>query len=372
MPQNLKSAVPETVQEGHSLGQATSSSKRLIVSNLESQVRVCPSCGAGVSGAPLEISHESQLFACHACGLHFWHPVHRPDALWYEAAYQQRDETEMPLEPGHRYFLKDPRAPKRGRLLDLGCGVGNFIAAARDAGFDVTGVELDPAAARFAQQHYGLASVFVMRLEEFLAARPKNCFDIVTFFEVLEHQENPQAFLDVAKQLLAPAGYIALSVPNRCRWQKGTDPLDYPPNHLTRWSPGALRAILERNGFEILSLCEQPLGILRAAQVLSMGFRTGLIPRVAGGPPPTLADLGQLDTEQVRATVARVAAQRRHRIAAALARSKNLAMVPLAALFLPFLRLRGCKGLYLYSLARLRASAASRVPTTGNVRQFGG
>jgi len=66
----------------------------------------------------------------------------------------------MPLEPGHVFFLGDPRAPKQGRLLDMGCGTGNFIAAARDAGFDVTGIEPNQNAVRFAQQHYGLRNVF--------------------------------------------------------------------------------------------------------------------------------------------------------------------------------------------------------------------
>jgi SAM-dependent methyltransferase len=83
-----------------------------------------------------------------------------PDQKWHELASESRDETALPLGPGHRFSLSDPKAPKEGRLLDLSCEVGNFLAAARDIGFDVTGVELNQSAVRFARENYGLREVF--------------------------------------------------------------------------------------------------------------------------------------------------------------------------------------------------------------------
>lgn len=317
-------------------------------------IAACPACDNPATGKPLESFHGSSLFACGDCDLHFWHPLAMPDAAWYEAAYQGRDRTAMPLEPGHRFFLSDPKAPKSGRLLDLGCGVGNFAAAARDAGFDVTGVEFDPSAARFAQQHYGLKKVFAMRPEEFDAANLQQRFDCVTFFEVLEHQDDPRHFMRMAAEFLAGRGYLALSVPNRCRWQKGIETLDYPPNHLTRWSPKALQHFVERNGFEVLTLRQELLGIRRAAHVLSMGLRTGLVSRIAGERPPMMADLAELKPDEMQLAVERLEQHRRHRLASHLVRCKGLALTPIAALLLPYLRSRGYTGLYLYCLARKR------------------
>lgn len=313
---------------------------------------MCPACGEMTDSVLSEVFHQASLYSCPNCDLHFWHPVTMPDAAWYEMTYQGRDRTAMSLEPGHRFFLADPRAPKRGRLLDLGCGTGNFLAAARDAGFDVTGIEFDPAAVRFAQQYYGLHEVFALRPEQFRKTRPQEYFDVVTFFEVLEHQDKPRQFLDLAKDLVASRGFLALSVPNRCRWQKGIEPLDYPPNHLTRWSPEALRNLLEREGFEILSMRQEPLGSRRAAQVLSMAMPTGLVSRVAGERPATLADLSDMKPQEAQATVSRLATGPRHRIAARLAQFKTLAILPVASLLLPYFRLRGHTGLYLYCLAR--------------------
>jgi len=321
----------------------------------------CPACRKVSTKAPLESLHKSSLYACAECDLHFWHPAAMPGASWYETAYQGRDQTAMPLEPGHRYFLSDPKAPKGGRLLDIGCGVGNFLAAASGAGFDVTGIEVNRNAARFAQEHYGLKNISSQSPEEFLAARPLEKFDVVTFFEVLEHQENPQGFLEIAMDCLAPQGLIALSVPNRNRWQKAPDPLDYPPNHLTRWSPRALRNFLERNGFEILSLREEPLHVLRAAQVLSTGLRTGLASRVAGERPPMLADLAEMNPAEMKETMVRLESSGGHRLAARLARWKNFLLMPAAISLLPYLRLRGYVGLYLYCLARMNDPAENKV-----------
>jgi SAM-dependent methyltransferase len=313
---------------------------------------VCPACGTLAEAKPEEVFHQSSRFACSGCDLHFWHPVSMPDASWYEMAYQGRDQTAMALEPGHRFFLSDPKAPKSGRLLDLGCGVGNFLASARDAGFDVAGIELNQNAVRFAREHYGLRDVSAMRPADFLATRPKEKFEVVTFFEVLEHQEDPQGFLNIAKDFLADQGFLGLSVPNRDRWQKGVETLDYPPNHLTRWSPRALRNFLERNGFEVLTMQQEPLGIRRAAQVLSSGFRTGLISRVVGEQPPTLADLADMKPNEMKRTMKRVGESSGHRMARRMVGWKNLALMPAAGLLLPVLRLRGATGLYLYCLAR--------------------
>ena len=312
----------------------------------------CPACGAPSNRPALEIFHSASLYECTECDLHFWHPAAMPDAAWHERTYQDRDQTAMPLEPGHRFFLSDPKAPKNGRLLDVGCGVGNFLAAARHAGFEVTGIELNQNAIRFARKNYGLREVFAIRPEEFHSVHPGETFDVVTFFEVLEHQDDPQGFLNVAQQCLANGGYIALSVPNRSRWQKGVETLDYPPNHLTRWSPLALRNFLERNGFEVLSMKEEPLTIHRAAEVLSMALRTGLVTKIAGERPPTPSDLAAMAPAEVERAMERMTHATGHRLASRLVAWKKSAMIPAATLLLPFLRMRGFTGLYLYCLAR--------------------
>src|SRR2546421_3464656 len=219
---------------------------------------VCPACGEITREPAVEEFGRYHLFGCVACGLQFWEPREMPDARWYEHMYGGRDDKLLPLEPGHKYFLADPLAPPSGTLLDIGCGSGNFLAAARDAGYRVTGIELDRKAARCAKERLGLQRVLPLTISEFSEQFAGERFDVVTFFEVLEHQAVPVEFLQKAKLCVQPGGVIALSVPNRERWRTGPDVLDYPPNHFLRWNTASLRTFLSAQGFEVVSIREQP------------------------------------------------------------------------------------------------------------------
>jgi SAM-dependent methyltransferase len=226
-----------------------------------------------------------------------------PDARWYEQMYGGRDEQLMPLEPGHKYFLGDSLAPGHGELLDIGCGTGNFLAAARNVGYSVTGIELDRNAARFAKEELGLPRVLGLSISDFAERNPDEKFDVVTFFEVLEHQAAPAEFVEKVKSCLQPRGYIALSVPNRARWLTGPDPLDYPPNHFLRWNVEALRNLLSSRGFEVLSIREEPAGLGHTAQMLNMALRTGLSRKADGDASTSFRDVMQMAPEEAAAAL---------------------------------------------------------------------
>jgi SAM-dependent methyltransferase len=274
-----------------------------------------------------------------------------PDARWYEQMYGGRDEKLLPLEPGHKYFLADPFAPRRGELLDIGCGTGNFLAAARDAGYGVTGIELDRNAACFAKERLGLQKVLALTISDFAEQHAEERFDVVTFFEVLEHQATPVEFLQKVRACMRPGGVIALSVPNRERWLTGPDVLDYPPNHFLRWNAAALKKFLSAQGFEILSIREQPAGIAHTAQMINMALRTGISQTGAGEASASFREVMQMTPDQAEA-VLRAKPTTRQRAMEILGRIKNAACFPLAVAAFPYVRLRGLKGTYLYCLAR--------------------
>jgi SAM-dependent methyltransferase len=312
----------------------------------------CPACARNALDIAIERYGSYALFRCAACDLHFWEPRVMPDARWYEQMYGGRDEKLLPLEPGHKYFLADPLAPGRGELLDIGCGTGNFLAAARQAGYTVSGTELDRNAARFAKTQLDLPRVFGLTISEFAEHYQDQKFDVVTFFEVLEHQAAPMQFLQKVKACLRPRGYIALSVPNRERWLTGPDVLDYPPNHFLRWNARALRSLLSAHGFETLSVKEQPAGIGHTAQMINIALRTGLSERAAGNASTSFRDVMQMAPEEASAAL-EAAPTGRQRAVQFLGHLKSVACLPLAAAAYPYVRLRGYKGTYLYFLARL-------------------
>lgn len=275
-----------------------------------------------------------------------------PDTQWYEHIYGGRDGKLLALEPGHRYFLRDDQAPRHGQLLDIGCGTGNFLAAAREHGYEVTGTELDKNAAAFAKEKLGLPRVAGLTIADFAEKYPDQKFDVVTFFEVLEHQADPVTFLSSVKACLRTHGYAALSVPNRERWLTGPDVLDYPPNHFLRWSAPPLKAFLLAQGFRIVSLREQPAGLAYSAQMLNMSLRTGLSGRVGKAAPESFRDVIQMNPEEAR-TALQAKPTATQRLVRLLGRTKAAACLPLAVAAYPYVRLRRYKGAYLYCLAKL-------------------
>jgi 2-polyprenyl-3-methyl-5-hydroxy-6-metoxy-1,4-benzoquinol methylase len=320
---------------------------------MEAAVPICPACGQMAHEASIERCGRYELYGCSDCGLQFWEPREMPDARWYEQMYGGRDETLLPLEPGHKYFLADSLAPRGGELLDIGCGTGNFLAAARDAGYRVSGTELDRNAARFAKERLGLDRVLPLTVKEFVERHADEKFDVITFFEVLEHQAAPGEFLQKVKICLRPRGFIALSMPNRERWLTGPDVLDYPPNHFLRWNAAALKNFLEAQGFEVLSMREQPADVVHTAQMINMALRTGVTQNVAPEAASSFRDIMQMAPERAE-TALRAKPTTRQRLMQVLGRIKYAACFPLAVAVWPYVRLRGYKGTYLYCLARRR------------------
>ena len=274
---------------------------------------------------------------------------------WYETAFMGRDQVMESLQVWHKYFLRDARRLAPGRkLLDIGCGTGNLLAAARQLGFRVAGIELDRNAARLAKKMLGDVPVYGLALSDFAREHCEK-FDVVTFFEVLEHQDRPKEFLRLVRSCLKPGGYVGLSVPNRARWQPAQEFVDIPPNHLTRWDARALRTFLGNNGFEVVHVREQPVDAAYAAGLISSHIRTGLVERLAGERHRTLTELAAMDPHEAHQVVHRQEFAWRHRLGRRLIRMKKQALWPLGMVAAPYVRLRGFKGEDLYCLARLRS-----------------
>jgi len=327
-----------------------SAPKISVTVSLRPQV-VCPLCMKSSSLETLEDFYAYGLHECAACRLQFWEPRKLPDARWYSAMYGERNARILPLEPGHRFFLADTLAPRCGRLLDVGCGTGNFLLAASEAGYTACGVELDPNAAQFAARHCAHSSVFPQSLEAFRSGNPGKIFDIVTFFEVLEHQADPSAFLQEVRECLRPRGFIALSVPNRERWQTSMDTLDYPPNHFLRWNSQSLQAAMKAHGFSVLSIRKEKATVAYTAQQINNKLRSGISRTLAPDLPKWFRDDMQEEPEElVKRHEAKLSL--RARAIQMLGSAKRAACFPIALAAIPYVRWRRLVGPYLYCLAR--------------------
>jgi len=199
-----------------------------------------------------EKSGNYSLYECPLCGGQFWNPMKNPGAEWYEKDIRYSFRNKNPLktpEVNHREFLRDLPAPK-GKLLDIGMGTGNFLAAAVANGYDGYGTDFDNDAIETAKEFFRLKNVFPINTEEAIKKFGSGYFDVITLFEVLEHLEDPSESLEKIKILLKKGGYLAISVPYR-----GSSKLfkahDIPPRHLTRWSEKSMENFLNSHQFSV-------------------------------------------------------------------------------------------------------------------------
>jgi SAM-dependent methyltransferase len=101
---------------------------------------------------------------------------------------------------------------RRPRLLDVGCGAGQFLRVAASH-FDVWGVDTSPEACTAARRHVGAERVLVGPFEN---SHPRSPFDVITMFQTIEHIEgSPSSLLATAFELLTPGGLLHIGeVPN--------------------------------------------------------------------------------------------------------------------------------------------------------------
>ncbi len=232
----------------------------------------CPVCGHDGERELVEGLGDYTLYRCLDCDVVFSIPFRGPGAQWYEGSDLYtlgRFITDAP-EWYHREFLSV--CTGRRDILDVGCGTGVFVREARRYGHRVWGIDFDPANIKIARERFGLEDVYCFSVEE-LKERFNRRFDVVTFFEVLEHLERPGKFIEDVKTVLTRDGIIGLSVPNRERILDTIGQGDSPPNHLTRWNSTSIRRFLEDHGFEVTGLRIKPIGTEEIEKYLKMRIR---------------------------------------------------------------------------------------------------
>jgi 2-polyprenyl-3-methyl-5-hydroxy-6-metoxy-1,4-benzoquinol methylase len=215
----------------------------------------CAVCGSADASRPLL---AGSLAECSRCGF-VWtaaEPAQLEDL--YGAGYFCGDAYEDYLQPSARRFEAARRLSwllrtrRISSLVEAGCAGGFFVEAAIRAGIAAAGVELSPELAAYAREQLRLP-VCQGRFEATTLEAPVQA---VCAFHVLEHVEDPNAFVRTAWKLLEPGGLLAVEVPNiasPAARRLGPDwPGLQPRYHRWHFGPTSLRRLVERHGFEVV------------------------------------------------------------------------------------------------------------------------
>jgi spore maturation protein CgeB len=217
----------------------------------EKVLRACPACGCR-DAQTLGVKHGLDVVTCRRCAT-----VYTPYSPWYssEFYYETYYKTESLSPPEFvqtrlaEITSEFSRYRQTNRLLDIGCGAGNLLLAARKNGWDGQGLDVSPNAVKHVRE-LGF-EVFQGELRE--AQFPAQHFDVITAAELLEHLPEPRLLLEEVARLLRPGGLFWTTTPHarglsgrvlglkwRCIW---------PPEHLQLFSAGGLKSLLLDVGF---------------------------------------------------------------------------------------------------------------------------
>jgi len=213
---------------------------------------------------PHHAPHNDQTYdlqRCPVCGLQFWWPLKADPSVYETEGFEAYVDYHSGARPFPRW--SEPLFHSlngSGTALDIGCGDGAVLSRLAAAGFDPHGIDLDTKSVRVAREKFGLRNVTARTLDDYAAecARTGIRFDLITFFEVLEHQDSPRGFLSQVAALGNEGCSIAGSVPNRDRFLARLDRRlsdgDLPPHHFLWFSENSLASLLTHAGFEEVSI----------------------------------------------------------------------------------------------------------------------
>jgi len=152
---------------------------------------------------------------CRNCKFIYVNPVDKASEI--SKAYSQRKSIDASIIRENRLRASKSqvglvRRYKNGTyLLDIGCGEGFFLFNASRAGYITKGIELSQDAVEYARREFGL-DVEAKPFEELRF--PKDHFDVITLWQVLEHVPYPLVILKEVHRILKPEGMLVASTPN--------------------------------------------------------------------------------------------------------------------------------------------------------------
>ena len=237
----------------------------------EKTVRPCAACGSNEAES-LGVKNGLEILSCSRCAT-----VYTPYSPWYSSEfYYEAYYWDQNLAPPafvqtrlEEILAQFASYRQKNRLLDIGCGAGNLLLAARKSGWEAQGLDVSPNAVKHVREQ----GFEVFQGELCDAQLPAEQFDVITAAELLEHLPDPRAELQEIARLLRPGGLFWTTTPHARGLAARVLGLKWrcisPPEHLQLFSAHGLKSLVLDVGFREIRLQttgSNPIEIWNAAR----------------------------------------------------------------------------------------------------------
>ena len=245
-----------------------------------------------------EPPEEFTVVGCNSCGLTYLNPRYDADEL--TAVYPDEQYTSrLGCLSGSILFKRSGEIPKvqfrgevvdssknrdrlaairrhekKGRILDVGCNNGSFLALMAKEGWETYGVDFSQTAINNAQTVFGQEHTFCGDLEQ--AGYEDGFFDVVTLYDTIEHLPNPRQVLQEVKRICKPSALVVIQTVDFDSVNAKVFPrsLLFPAQHLYYFRERDLRGRLQQLGFSLAEARYDTSGPLRYSFYLAMYWWT--------------------------------------------------------------------------------------------------
>lgn len=236
------------------------------MNKFDTEFKECPVCNSQNISKFHRSSEGTTIFKCRNCKIQFLNPQYTSEYLteFYSKYTIDQSEFDEILNESHLDCLKviENYAKSRGKLFDFGSGNGHLISLAGKRGWEVTGYDVDCDSVNIVSLKTGV-KMYCGDFEKLHIE--KESVDVVTMLHVLEHLKNPLEYIRILKNILKSGGILFITLPNiqsrssllklfleKIRLKRKNIAAYYDTaHHLFYFTPGTLRALLTKNGFDV-------------------------------------------------------------------------------------------------------------------------